>query len=195
MGGLAGPPAPRTAIDEDMEELTKADRELLRRHTLACARATVLGESLPAAPDVPGDALQCELGVFVTVTVAGDLRGCIGRIEGDGPLISSVGRRAADAVRNDPRFPPIRSDELEELEVEVSVLSRLRPVDDVSQVEPGRHGVLVSLGDNAGLLLPQVAERYGWDAETFVAQACRKARIPDERQGEARIEVFEAQYF
>ena len=171
------------------------EREKLRDRALSGVAAAARGESPPEPSPAEPESLRELRDAFVTVTVDGELRGCLGSLGRREPLIDAVGRLGGEAATTDPRFPPIRSEELGGLEVEISVLSEFRPVLDVSEVEPGRHGVLVSLGEARGLLLPQVAERYGWDAETFVRRAMEKAGIPPSELPEVRIEVFEAEHF
>ena len=133
---------------------------------------------------------------FVTLRRGKELRGCIGTVEGDRPLWDAVSWAARMAALQDPRFEPVRPEELEEMTVEVSVLTEPRPVDRPEEVEPGRHGVIVSRGYHRGLLLPQLAPELGWDRDELLAQTCLKAGLPADawRKG-ARIEVFEAQVF
>jgi AmmeMemoRadiSam system protein A len=174
--------------------LTSHERDALRRRALAGVLAAVRGERLePAAGDT--EALVEKRDAFVTVTVNGRLRGCLGTLGKHEPLLDAVGRLGYEAATADPRFPPLRREELDGLEVEVSVLGDFHPVRSLAEVVPGRHGVLVSLGGARGLLLPQVAERTGWDAATFVTRAMEKAGIPPERIGEVSLEVFEADHF
>jgi hypothetical protein len=145
------------------------------------------------APDLPGVAVTGR-GAFVTLRRGGALRGCIGRLISDGPLDELVRDMAIAAARDDPRFPPLAADELDGLEVEVSVLSRPAPI-RAEAVEPGRHGLIVTRGAHQGVLLPQVAREYGWDRETFLAMTCRKAGLaPDAwRQAGTRLDAFEAE--
>lgn len=148
-----------------------------------------------AAPVPESAALGEPRGAFVTLHRAGALRGCIGIFESSSPLYRTVAEMARSAAVGDPRFEPLRSEELPQVEVEISVLSPLRPVPP-EEVEVGRHGVYLEQGFHRGVLLPQVAVEHGWDRETFLDQTCRKAGLPPGvwRQG-TTIYVFEAEVF
>ncbi|HSN14411.1 MAG TPA: AmmeMemoRadiSam system protein A, partial [Anaeromyxobacteraceae bacterium] len=136
-------------------------------------------------------------GAFVTLHVAGELRGCIGMFRAFGTLAETVARMAVAAAAEDPRFPAIRPGDVGELEVSVSVLSPLRPIDDPRKVEVGRHGVVVRRGLLRGTLLPKVAVEHGWDTETFLRHTCLKAGLPPSAWSEpdTEVEVFEADEF
>jgi AmmeMemoRadiSam system protein A len=112
------------------------------------------------------------------------------------PLADVVAQCAAAAAKEDPRFSPLQADELVELEIEISVLSPLETANP-GQVDPGRHGLMISRGLRRGVLLPQVAIQYRWTRERFLEETCRKGGFePDDwRQPETRIEVFTAEVF
>jgi AmmeMemoRadiSam system protein A len=140
--------------------------------------------------------LLAERGVFVTLKKKGELRGCIGFIEPVAALYETVIHSAVYAASEDPRFPPVKSEELKDLDIEVSVLSPLQRIDDPGLVQVGKHGLVIARGGQRGLLLPQVAEENGWDRETFLNQACLKAGLPpDAWKKGAEISVFEAIVF
>lgn len=153
--------------------------------------ARVRGRDEPPAPSL-GDLPRC--GVFVTLTRHGALRGCIGHIVGDRPAVALVREMAVAAARDDPRFPPVGPDELDDIEVEVSLLTPLEAAgpDDVI---PGEHGVVLRLGGRMGVFLPQVASDQGWDRATLLEQLSRKAGLPRDawRDTGARLEVFRTQ--
>lgn len=113
----------------------------------------------------------------LTEREGGALRGCIGHIASDLPLGEVVGRMAIAAALEDPRFPPVTAEQLAHLHIEISALTEpvrlLRA--EPSAIVPGRDGLIVQGGGRQGLLLPQVAVEYGWDAEAFLAATCRKA--------------------
>jgi uncharacterized protein len=137
-------------------------------------------------------------GAFVTLNErTGDLRGCIGSIEPVAALAQAVSSSAVSAAFRDPRFPPLRKEELPGLHIEISVMSPIVPVADVSEIEVGRDGLIVSRGARAGLLLPQVATEYEWDRDTFLRQTCIKAGLPGDswRSPDCRIEKFSAEVF
>lgn len=151
----------------------------------------------PAPPRLPLE-LPDASGVFVTVKRRGELRGCLGTLECRRGLSEEVARCAADAASVDPRFPPVRRDELQELSVEVSVLGPLESIDpqDETSVIVGRHGLVVEQGVNRGLLLPQVAVEWGWTREQFLRQTCVKAGLAGDcwTRG-AHVYRFEAEVF
>ena len=135
-------------------------------------------------------------GAFVSIHKHGDLRGCIGHIEADRPLAQVVAQCAVSACTSDPRFPPVTAEELADIDIELSILGPLEPIESPDQIEVGRHGVLVALDRRRGLLLPQVATEWKWDAATFLAQTCRKAGLPmDAWKHGASVWRFEAEVF
>jgi len=143
--------------------------------------------------------LQAEEGAFVTLTKQGQLRGCIGNILGSGPLYRTIRDMAVAASSQDPRFNAVTTDELKDISVEVSVLSKPRVVKGVDEIVLGKHGVIVSRGMfNRGVFLPQVATETGWTKEQFLSELCsQKAGLPPLcwRDPMTTIEVFTAQVF
>ncbi len=140
--------------------------------------------------------LLAERGVFVTLKKKGELRGCIGFIEPVATLYETVIHSAIYAASEDPRFPPVKDEELKDLDIEVSVLSPLKKIDDPGLVQVGKHGLVIARGSQRGLLLPQVAVENGWSREIFLNQACVKAGLPpDAWKKGAEISVFEAIVF
>ncbi len=141
-------------------------------------------------------ALAWRTGAFVTLTREGRLRGCIGSVERDERLVDVVARCAAEAATRDPRFPALRLAELDEVDLEISVVGPFERVDDVATIAVGRHGLVVEQGVRRGLLLPQVAAEHGWDRDTFLNQACVKAGLTEDAWREAAvIYAFEAYVF
>ncbi len=159
-------------------------RRLLLRIARDAIEAAVRGLPPPRLPEPLPDVLRAPLGAFVTLETAGTgrLRGCIGQMGAPpGETLASVVQHAArSAALADPRFPPVQPEELDGLRVEVTVLGPMRPIDGPEQVRIGRDGLLVAHGGRRGVLLPQVATRYGWDAETFLEQTALKAGLPPE---------------
>ena len=143
--------------------------------------------------------LSAKEGAFVTITKHGQLRGCIGHIIGDAPLLSTVRDMAVAAASQDPRFPPVTPDELKDIEVEVSVLSMPRKISDpVTEIQLGTHGVIVSRGFNKGIFLPQVATETGWGLDKFMGELCsQKAGLPSDcwKDKSTTVEVFTADVF
>jgi AmmeMemoRadiSam system protein A len=169
-----------------------------RAQLLAIARealAAWVNHAAPVSP--PAGASERRAGAFVTLHARGELRGCIGHVEADRRLVDVVAECALSAASADPRFPPVTASELPLVQIEVSVLGPLEPVARIEEVEVGRHGLVVESGRRRGLLLPQVAREWGWDAATLVAQTCRKAGLHQDAwpSGGATLLRFEADVF
>jgi AmmeMemoRadiSam system protein A len=170
------------------------DRGLLLRIAREAIAAHVGGT--PA--HVPGavDILARAGGAFVTLHKHGDLRGCIGHIEPTEPLGTVVPRCAVAACSSDPRFPPLAPDELDSIDIEISLLGPLEPIAGPQDIVVGRHGLVVERDWQRGLLLPQVATEWKWDAEAFLAHTCQKAGLSrDAWHKGARVWRFEAEVF
>jgi AmmeMemoRadiSam system protein A len=173
-----------------------------RRHLLETARASVVARVSGSQVDSPAW-IDCPTasGVFVTLKVGGQLRGCLGTLECDDELAAEVARCAADASSADSRFSPVRQSELQDLSVEVSVLGPLERIEpDRNGVDRsitiGRHGLVVEQGRRRGLLLPQVATERAWTGEQFLRQTCVKAAVsPEAWQHGATVYRFAAEVF
>jgi len=140
--------------------------------------------------------LKEKRGAFVTLTVDGDLRGCIGYPLPVKPLDETIIEMAVAAASQDTRFNPLSPEEMGQLRLEISVLGLPEPAASPMEVEVGRHGIIVSKGFHRGLLLPQVPVEHGWDREVYLRHGCLKAGLsPDEWKRGAKIEVFTAQVF
>jgi uncharacterized protein len=177
-----------------LPDLSPAERSALLRLARDTIAAHLQRASLPVIESSPIFAQPA--GAFVTVTVGGDLRGCIGVPEARRPLAEVIRHCAHAAAFEDPRFPPIRTGDLPRLGVEISVLSRMTPLEALGHIVIGRHGLVAARGWRRGLLLPQVAVERGWTAEEFLCHTCRKAGLPpDAWRRDARIEMFEAVVF
>ena len=134
-------------------------------------------------------------GVFTTLHLAEQLRGCVGYVLPACPLYRAVAETARAAAFEDSRFPPVTREEAPLLKIELSILSRPQSVRP-EEVEVGRHGLVISWHGHRGLLLPQVPIEHGWNRETFLDQTCRKAGLADDawRKG-ASLEAFTAEIF
>jgi AmmeMemoRadiSam system protein A len=181
-----------------MSSLASSERNfLLKIARKSLALAAERGESLETF------SLEKELppvtnagGAFVTLRRGRRLRGCIGQVLPDAPLVEVVAYCAKAAALSDPRFAPVATDEVREIEIEISVLSV--PEDILpNKIEPGRHGLIVSRGTQRGLLLPQVAQEYGWTAQRFLEETCVKGGMkPDAWKSDiTRIQAFTAEVF
>jgi len=173
--------------------------ERSRKHLLAVARDAIARQlGLPSARPESSLNLTAQplRPIFVTLTVGGKLRSCVGHMDPSGSLEGSVASCAVASATADPRFPPLGPDELPRLRIEISLLSPALPVRGPEDIAVGTHGIIVSQAVRRGLLLPQVAIEHGWTAETLLTQACTKAGLPpDAWRGGARIEVFTAEIF
>ncbi len=176
--------------------LSEDDKRVLHQIAKTVIENRAKGKPLP---DVKVDSplLKENRGAFVTLHKRGQLRGCIGYIEGRGPLYRTVEEMAEAAAFRDPRFPPVNEKELDELDIEISVLTPLRKIMDINEIEVGKHGLYIKKGWNSGLLLPQVATEYGWDRKTFLEHTCQKAGLPSNawKEKETEIYIFSADIF
>lgn len=134
--------------------------------------------------------LQERAGAFVTLRNHSELRGCIGYIEPKLSLVQTVEEVAAKAALEDPRFHPLTDEELNFVDIEISVLSPLQKVNNVEDIEVGKHGLVVDAGFTRGLLLPQVAEENQWDRETFIRHTAMKAGLVPEAWNHPSVQLF-----
>lgn len=178
-----------------IERIDAATRRVLLRTAREAIDAALHGEK-PPRPEVRDSVLAEPAGAFVSLHIGEELRGCIGAIESDRPLLHTTADMAVSAALRDPRFSPMRPEELATATIEVTVLSPPREVPP-EEVEPGRHGVQLVRGEQRGVLLPQVASRQGWGRESFLDAVCRKAGLRPGawRDPETRIQVFTATVF
>jgi AmmeMemoRadiSam system protein A len=176
--------------------LSEQQRQRLLQVARQSVQAAVCGQPKPDLKTDDPD-LTAIQGAFVTLHQRGELRGCIGHIEGHLPLIETVAAMARAAALDDPRFPSVTCAEEPSLHIEISVMSPLRTVTDPQEVEVGRHGLVMSRGLRRGLLLPQVAPEWGWDREEFLTHCCAKAGLPGDAWCDpgTTMEVFEAEVF
>lgn len=177
--------------------LTVEDKKAL----LAEARRAIeklFGLHITPQPDLSAcsDAIYAHCGAFVTLNKYGQLRGCIGQMVSDRPLIETVRNMAVSAARYDYRFPPVTATELDLISIEISVLSPLKKIRDISEIELGKHGIYIVKGISSGVFLPQVATETGWDLENFLGHCARdKAGIGWDGWKEADIYIFTATVF
>ena len=177
------------------ELLTKEEQKDL----LKMARETIVDfVSTGKVPvfEAASPGLNLHSGCFVTVKQHGNLRGCIGNFVSDQPLYLLVQEMAVSAATRDPRFYPMKSADLADFSLDISVLSPLEKAASVEEIEVGVHGIYIVKGSYRGVLLPQVATEYGWDRDQFLQHTCTKAGLPqDAWQGECDIYIFSAQVF
>jgi AmmeMemoRadiSam system protein A len=174
-------------------EYSPEERGLL----LQIARESILSflERREISLFTPSTHLSEPKGVFTTLYSKDRLRGCVGYPAAILPLYRAVVETARAAASEDPRFYPVRLDEVHDLRISLSVLSQLQTI-SAEQVEIGRHGLVISQGGLRGLLLPQVPVEHGWDRTTFLEQTCLKAGLaPDAWRAVAHVEAFTAEAF
>lgn len=179
------------------DELNKEEQEEL----LAVARQTLetyMREEKMPEFSITHPFLEQKLGVFVTLRKKGELRGCIGRFEPEQPLWEVVREVAIDSATRDSRFLPVQPEELDEIKIEISVLSRRRKVNSAEEIALGTHGVYLQKGNRSGVFLPQVAAETGWSFEEFMGQLCsQKAGLPKNCWQDPSVDLytFTAQIF
>lgn len=141
--------------------------------------------------------LNSKCGAFVTLTISKQLRGCIGYITSDLPLIETIQEAAFGAAFRDPRFDPLTKTEYEQVELEISVLSEPFPMKSYDEIEIGKHGLILEEHGRRGLLLPQVPIEHGMNREQFLDAICRKTGILQElwRNKVLNISLFTATVF
>jgi AmmeMemoRadiSam system protein A len=178
-----------------------------REFLLKTARAAILA-ALDAAHNPPEGsadafpALEEKRGCFVTLHKAGALRGCIGTIEPVNSLVANVKDNALKAAFSDPRFLPVKSEELPKIEIEISVLSVPQSLDYIDgedllrKLEPGVHGVILTQGWHAATFLPQVWVQLP-EKESFLSSLCAKAGLPGKawQDKKTQVKVYEVEYF
>ncbi len=172
-----------------------------RQELLTIARDTIkhylkTGETLEV--ETSDEVLKRDMGAFVTLHKQGRLRGCIGNMVARGPLYLAVRDMAIAAAVEDPRFPEVTAEELDDIDIEISALSPMEKIDDHNLIEVGKHGVMVQMGFRSGVYLPQVAEETGWTKDEFMNSLCgQKAGIREDawKTGECEIFIFTAEVF
>jgi uncharacterized protein len=171
-----------------MPSLSEADRQsLLALARRAIVEAVSFQKSIGETPRI-GASTEMR-GVFVTLHARGRLRGCIGVVEAFEPLGESIPRCAANAALRDPRFSPVRVEELPEIEIELSLLSPFEPILS-ENIEIGKHGLLISQGPKRGLLLPQVAVEHKLSRDRFLEETCLKAGLSANAWQEPDTKIF-----
>ena len=181
--------------------LTEEDKVVL----LKTARSAIRGRlhedesnSKAAFPEIDlTENLKAECGAFVTLHKQGRLRGCIGYVLPIKSLIETVAEVAVSSAFDDPRFPPLKKEEYRQIDIEITVLSPLRKIKNVKEIQVGSHGIMIRKGSFSGLLLPQVATERRWDRETFLENTCYKAGLPKDswKSKDCDIEIFSGVVF
>ena len=171
-----------------MELNEEEKRALLRlaRRSIECAlkeQPFPQSENLLKNPQTP-------CGAFVTLRVQGDLRGCFGYVNAYYPLAQSVQEVAVKSALEDPRFEHIAVEELDAMEIEISVLDSPVKVEHVEEIEVGVHGLIMETSFHRGLLLPSVPTEYGWNREQFLNHTALKAGLPPDAWKHKNVTIF-----
>lgn len=176
--------------------LNEDEKQWLLKRAHYVLKATMNNQN----PDPPGEdlteTLNTRAGAFVSLYKDGNLRGCIGNFDDKMPLWEVIDRMTVSAALNDSRFSPVTAEEVDEIDIEISVLSPMREVSDISQIVPGKHGIVIKKGGNSGTFLPQVAIKTGWGVEELLGHCSRdKAGIGWDGWKDANIYIYEAFVF
>lgn len=172
---------------KEQKELLKIARETIVDY-VTTGKVPVIESTSPG--------LNVHSGCFVTIKQKGELRGCIGNFVSNQPLYLLVQEMAVSAATRDPRFYPMKAQDLSDFLLDISVLSPLEKAASVEEIKVGTHGIYIVKGSYRGVLLPQVATEYGWNRDQFLQHTCVKAGLPqDAWQGECDIYLFSAQVF
>ena len=154
----------------------------------------VKGLSNVPQPELTDPYFNEKAGVFVTLKKNGTLRGCIGIIQPVDILARNIITSTRNSALNDHRFPPVRSEEVDELEIEISILSPPKE-SKLEDIEIGKHGLIVEGGSLSAIYLPQVATEVGWTFDQWLDSLCDKANLPTSywKEKEAKFHTFTAQ--
>jgi hypothetical protein len=176
--------------------LTDVEKKVLHTIARTAIESSCGGKGLPEPPPLTGP-LREKRGAFVTLHKGGNLRGCIGYIRAQKPLYQTIREMALAAAFQDSRFRPVTADELKDLSIEISVLTPLKKISRIDEIEVGTHGIYIVKDFHSGLLLPQVATENKWDRVTFIRHTCTKAGLPENawQESDAEIYIFSADIF
>jgi AmmeMemoRadiSam system protein B/AmmeMemoRadiSam system protein A len=183
------------AVSSSAGELLREDKKALLNLARETLRRYMSTETVPLVRGL-SPRLDITRGAFVTLRKKGQLRGCIGRMISDLPLGQTIATVALESALNDSRFAPVTAQELPDLEIEISVLTPMKPIASAAEIKVGRDGVLIRKSGRSAVFLPQVATEYHWDTTQLLDNLCRKAGLPEGswRQG-AQLMVFQADVF
>ena len=170
-------------------EISDNEKQFLIQVVRGVIRAGIEGREY-SPPPFQSELFNRKYGLFVSLHKHGELRGCIGYVEGIKPLLQAVIDMAEAAAFRDPRFEPVTKDELDDLEIEISVLSPLQEIKSIDEIVIGEHGLVIERGFAKGLLLPQVATEYNWDRNTFLEHICVKAGLPKDAWQDPKSKIY-----
>ena len=173
--------------------------EVQKKKLLGIARQTIAdyvtsGRTADFNEDDPQ--LNIKRGAFVTLHKDGKLRGCIGSFTSNEPIYKLISKMAIESATGDPRFSPVTKEEINSIDIEISVLTEPELIDDWRKIRLGVDGVIIRRGFSSGVFLPQVATETGWDLETFLSQLCwQKAGIPADSYKDPNTKIYTFQAF
>ncbi len=168
--------------------LSEEEKKQLKKLVKDAIEGVLFGKE--CVPEQFKGLLEEKCGAFVTIKNRGALRGCIGYVRGYLPLHETVKQMAIQAAFNDPRFTPVTKDEWADCDFEISVLTPMKKIESVEEIEVGVHGLYMEKGVHSGLLLPQVATEQGWDREEFLEYTCYKAGLPKDAWKSKDIDIY-----
>ena len=175
--------------------LSAEDKRQLKQIALQSIKDSLDGKPI-AQQTIRSSALKSKCGAFVSLHKYGRLRGCIGHFGEDFPLHEIVARMARAAAFEDPRFMPVTSDELADIDIEISVLTPMRRIQSIDEFQLHRHGIYIKKGYHSGTFLPQVADEVNWTKEEFLGHCAQdKAGIGWDGWRDAELYVYEAIVF
>lgn len=187
--GEVAPASEFNLTEAEKEDLLKLARKTVEEHVNTRKVSRLSSEDF-------SDQVHAECGAFVTLHKHGNLRGCIGRFTTNQPLYQVVQDMAIAASTEDYRFPPVSTEEVQELEIEISVLTPMQKIESINEIELGKHGIYIKKGFRSGTFLPQVATETGWTLDEYLGHCARdKAGIGWEGWKDADIFVYKAYVF
>jgi AmmeMemoRadiSam system protein A len=177
--------------------LTQADKQELLRIARNTVDTYVKTRTVPPLSiSAYSENIKSRAGAFVTLKIDDKLRGCIGTFEPDSPLYKVVQEMAIASSTQDSRFQPVKPDELKSIQIEISVLTPMRKIKNICEIQLGKHGIYIRKGYSGGTFLPQVATETGWTLEEFLGHCSRdKAGIGWTGWKDADIYIYEALIF
>jgi len=175
--------------------LSDSHKQILLTLARKAIQQFLVDESLPPAKH-SDQALNRRQGAFVTLFKEGKLRGCVGHIKDDLPLYEVVGLMALQSAFNDQRFPSVTTDELPQIEIEISILSPFSKIKRIEEIELGRDGVSLTIGDHRAVFLPQVPLKMGWDKEQVLDRLADKMGLPEKSwKRKSKVFIFQTEIF
>jgi AmmeMemoRadiSam system protein A len=168
---------------------TQEDKFILLQIARSSLERIIAGKLERQFPPISQN-IKSQHGAFVTLREEGQLRGCIGFIDAKKPLYQVIREAAVKAAKEDPRFYPVTTIELNKINIEISILSELVPLASIEEIEIGKHGLLIISGTVRGLLLPGVAVEMNWNREQFLSNVAMKAGLSADAWKEPETKLF-----